>query len=241
MSSLVSTLANVVKKTNSIVNETHLSIPAFSLSEGFEIDENLSLQGLVNSIKDSAGNVAQGVTIGICAFSMIYPYTNGIHALEQVFAGVAAELADVLDTIVSALEGQIELALQNTVGAVFAIIEAVLTLLDAIMKILDTIISLVSNFRKLGDLKVDQWWDDEECIATMASLAACYLNKILGPILDDFKKDVVADINSLGNGLQDKIKEKLGDGQEIRNYLNQESKLLQKANTQLRGLHNLLN
>lgn len=91
-----------------------------------------------------------------------------------------------MDTIVSALEGQIQLILEETIGSVFAVFEAVLTLLDAIGNIVNIIIDIIDGFKRLGRLKLEKWWNDEECIALMSSLAACYLNKWLGPLIDDF-------------------------------------------------------
>lgn len=239
--SVLSTLKRVVSKTNGTINNFHVGVPSFSFNKGFKIDteEVTSLSDLVTSIENSVGTINSTANVALCALSVATDPTMSLKVLGQVMGSLEGVLADVLDTIIDAVEGQIEQAISNTVGAVFSLIEAVLTLIEQITNIFNTIYELVQSLSKLAELEWKRSLSDDECVSMMASIAACYLNKWLGPLITEFESDALSTIRSEGNRINSKIKDEFGDVDEIRYYLNQESRLLNKANTQLKSLNNI--
>lgn len=75
-----------------------------------------------------------------------------------------------------------------------------------------------------------------ECIELYSSIAACLLNKFLGPFVDKFTEKVVGGINDVGEEFNNMLFEELQDVNTLSSYINQEAFLLEKASLQMRGL-----
>ena len=70
----------------------------------------------------------------------------------------------------------------------------------------------------------------------LSAIAACYLNKLLGPYIEQFTSDMIGRVNQIGNTLNQKLYDSFQDINMFSSYANQEAFLLQKANLQIKGL-----
>lgn len=220
----------------------HIAFPSVVLRNGLEIemDEGLNLGGLVNSINESVSNVTYAGKVGVCAVGTLLNFPQGaLNVATQIFDSLASVAADVMETITDAIAGQIEAILYDTIGSVFTVLEAVLSLLQSITSIFNTIGKIVSQFTKIGELNLKDLYDQQACEGILASIAACYLNKLIGPKIDEFEQEALKSIREVGSDLHERIAKNFDDIDEVRYYMNQETKMLNKANTQLKGLTNL--
>lgn len=243
MSSFLNSLQHLVQGTQNLVDGSGgLCMPSIVLRNGMGIDieTDLSLQGVVNTILDSASNVRQAAQIGVCAVGAAINPEVGMSLIADIFDSIATVAADVMETITDAIAGQIEAILQETIGSVFAIVEALLTLLQALVNIINTIGQIIDHFKSIGDISFKDFWDAERCEGLLASIAACYLNKLLGPLIDDFQNEALNTISEVGGDLNERITKNFDDAGTVRMYLEQENKLLKKANTQLKGVCELI-
>ena len=219
----------------------HIAFPSVVLKNGIgvEMDEGLNLAGLVNSVNESVANVTYAGKVGVCAIGTLLNPASALNVITSVFDSIASVAADVMETITDAIAGQIEAILYDTIGSVFTVLEAVLSLLQSIVSIFNTIGKIVSQFTKIGELNLKDLYDQQACEGILASIAACYLNKLIGPKIDEFEKQAPKSIREVGSDLHERIAKNFDDIDEVRYYMNQETKMLNKANTQLKGLTNL--
>ena len=219
----------------------HIAFPSVVLKNGIgvEMDEGLNLAGLVNSVNESVANVTYAGKVGVCAIGTLLNPASALNVITSVFDSIASVAADVMETITDAIAGQIEAILYDTIGSVFTVLEAVLSLLQSIVSIFNTIGKIVSQFTKIGELNLKDLYDQQACEGILASIAACYLNKLIGPKIDEFEQEALKSIREVGSDLHERIAKNFDDIDEVRYYMNQETKMLNKANTQLKGLTNL--
>lgn len=219
----------------------HIAFPSVVLKNGIgvEMDEGLNLAGLVNSVNESVANVTYAGKVGVCAIGTLLNPASALNVITSVFDSIASVAADVMETITDAIAGQIEAILYDTIGSVFTVLEAVLSLLQSIVSIFNTIGKIVSQFTKIGELNLKDLYDQQACEGILASIAACYLNKLIGPKIDEFEEEALRSVREVGSDLHERIAKNFDDIDEVRYYMNQETKMLNKANTQLKGLTNL--
>lgn len=230
---LLKTMENIVAKTNKIMNSIHVSIPTGKVGQilGIEDIEINSLSDLAGAVQEVGSSVALGYNMATCALN----YNTWTGLLESMAFGLSAAALEIGENIMQAINSQIRAAFQQIFG----------TLLNLVMSILNLISSIMLLWQAI--MKLEEWTDvslsalkfannKENCVQMMSSIAACYLNKFLGPILDEFENDVIDSINELGNSLNNKISEELENTQILSDYINRESFLLKKASIQISGL-----
>lgn len=230
---LLSSMQDIVSKTNQFMNSFHVSIPTGKVGEIFGIEdiEINSLSDLAGAVQEAGSIVALGYNMASCAMNA----STWTGLIESLSFGISAAMMDIAQNISSAISAQIRAAFQQIMGTLLNLVMSVMNLFSSIML-------LWESFKKLGDwadvsLKSLNFAKDRQnCVDMMSSIAACYLNKFLGPILDEFESDVIDSINEFGNSLNNKISEELEDTQILTDYINRESFLLKKASIQISGL-----
>lgn len=81
---------------------------------------------------------------------------------------------------------------------------------------------------------------DEECEYMFATMAACMLNKFLGPKLKEFENKISGKITEAGDKLNSAISEGLADVNTVSSYLEREQFMMEKATKQLNGINSLI-
>ncbi len=230
---LLKTMENIVAKTNKIMNSIHVSIPTGKVGQilGIEDIEINSLSDLAGAVQDAGSVVALGYNMASCALK----FSTWSGLLESMSFGLSAAALDIGENIMQAINSQIRAAFQQIFGTLLNLVMSILNLVSSIMLLWQAIMKLGEWFDvSLSALKFAN--DRDNCVQMMSSIAACYLNKFLGPILDEFENDIIDSINEFGNSLNNKISEELEDTQILSDYINRESFLLKKASIQISGL-----
>jgi hypothetical protein len=116
------------------------------------------------------------------------------------------------------------------------LISALQNLVASVLLIFDAIVDFIKNLSDYADLTFDLQLEKEAYVQFYSSIAACLLNKLLGPYINEFSRKLVGKINEFGNNFNDMLYEGLQDVEVFSSYAKQEAFLLKKASIQMQGL-----
>ena len=226
---------------------TSFKIPGSNITEMLLGDDGddleiSSLSDVKNIISDVGGTIMTGANIINCAFTM-HSVDGWSNFLGSLAMGVTGVIASIADEIWNAIAVQLNMAVQQIINTLFNIVTAIHNLIKSGLLIVQAIKNLFS-----GDGFSDLWkklsWPDfiakENCADMFAAIAGCFLNKFLGPYIDEFKEKATSKINELGKSMNDLIYDELADANLYAAYANREAFLLEKMSIQINGYNNLL-
>lgn len=241
--SLSSAMSKIVGFTNDLVgltsaSSTHANIPSSSFTRIMGIEGDLSF-GSLSDIKNSIGEIKEGIaqtaSIVYCAYTLATS-KQGLAFLDQLVTGVAGVIGAITDQIIDAIAVQISNAAQQVIGCVTSVIDALQNLVASVLILAEAIVDMAQSWTHWADLKIELEIEEENCKDMFSSIAACLLNKYLGPYIEEFTDKIVGKINEVGNNFNNALYEGLQDANTFASYANQEAFLLKKASIQMKGL-----
>lgn len=243
----------VTQKISSLANgnfHTGANIPTGKLGRILGMDENISLNS-VSDLRNALTQIRQGVatasTMLYCAYVMTLKGagsgTWGQNLKQQwggfamnLVSGAAGVMMDVYKQISEAVAAQIGMAIGQIVGVVTNLVTAFSNMISSIILLVGSIQELIKNWTSFADWIWEVEIEAENCKDMLSAIAACYLNKLLGPYIEQFTSKIVGKINEAGNNLNEMLFQEFQDVNMLSSYVNQQAFLLEKASLQIKGL-----
>ena len=241
--SINSSIQKIIEFTSTIAsslnpqNLMNVPIPGVNLNKLFgreTAEGDASLSDITNALEALQGDIVTGINIAICPFVMGGGGYAGL--IQSLVAGSISVIASIADTVIQAVAIQINGAIMQIVGAITSIISALHNLVTSVTMLCKALYDIWDNFSlKIFD---DIEWElaAENCKDMYAAIAGCFLNKFLGPYLDEFKEKALAKINEEGAKFNDLLYDELTETRVYTSYAQQEAFLIEKARLQITGL-----
>lgn len=231
---LLKTMEGIVSKTNNLVNSFRVKIP---LSKAGDI---LGLEDLrdVESLSDLKDSVSEVVGVAVSTFNLVtclFSAEGWSGMISSILFNLSTATMQILQQVFDAIAVQLRAAFNQIISSLMNFITSILNLISTILLLIDAIIGLADWFN-LSWNKFRLAFNRENCAELMSSIAACYLNKFLGPLFDKIEQKLVGAVNDAGAALNNFLSEQLEDVNTMSDYLDRESFLLKKAAIQLNGL-----
>lgn len=241
---LASSMAKITRFTSKLTsltpNNLHANIPANGITTLFGVEGDYgfgSISDIKNSISDLKEGVATAATIGYCSYVM---FSDGRKTARGILAniatGSAAIITDIWNQIADAIAAQVSMAVGQIIGMVTNLVSALQNLVASVLLLSEGILSVIKSWSDWANFAFQLEIEKENCKDMFSAIAACYLNKILGPYIEQFTSTVVGKINEIGNTFNEALYDSFQDVNMFSSYANQEAFLLQKANIQIKGL-----
>lgn len=245
LSEVNNALKKIVDITEDIVDGQigHVTIPRVVMGEtlSLESEEVTTIGGLLSSVKSSAANILQLTReIGCLATFLANPGSMGGNILTSlVNQGIdilVYTTTSMVTQVVNAFISQITIAINQVLGTAIGLVTTIFNLLNAIANLAEAIASIPAKFKELANKNIKWFLDKDECEIMFASIAACYINKFLSKLTSKAQtkvNELVNKINILGDGVNETISNELYDVNVMKNYLDRESFLVDKAAKQI--------
>ena len=222
-------------------------VPGSSLTALLTGDEGdldiSSLSDIKDIVSDVGGLLATGTNIIKCIGTM-HEVDGWSNLLGSLAMGVTGVIAAIADEIWNAIAAQLNMAVQQVIGTLFNIVTAIHNLVKSGFLVYQAIKNIFSGNFSFSDLWEGLNWNTflakENCADMFAAIAGCFLNKFLGPYIDEFKEKATSKINELGKSMNDLIYDELADANLYAAYANREAFLLEKMSHQINGYNDLL-
>jgi hypothetical protein len=104
--------------------------------------------------------------------------------MMNVATGAAGVLMDVYKQIADAVAAQVGMAVSQIVGVVTNVVTAFTNMISSIILIAKAIQDMFENWTKWADWIWEVEIEAENCKDMLSAIAACYLNKFLGPYIE---------------------------------------------------------
>ncbi len=221
-------------------SKTGVNIPSNAFTSALGIDGGYSL-GSISDIKKSISDLKQGVataaTLGYCSWVMLSDGgKTALGVLANIATGAAGIIADIWQQVADAVACQISMAVGQIIGMITNLVSAFQNLVASVLLLADGILSMAKSWLDWSNFQWELEIEAENCKDMFSAIAACYLNKMLGPYIEQFTSNVVGKVNELGNTLNQELYGAFQDVNMFSSYANQQAFLLQKANLQIKGL-----
>ena len=156
--------------------------------------------------------------------------------MANAITGAAGVLMDMYKQIADAVAAQVGMAVSQIVGMITNIVNAFSNMISSIILLAKGIYEMFKNWSDWADWIWEVEIEAENCKDMLSAIGACYLNKFLGPYIEQFTDKIVGAINEAGNNLNELLFDQFQDVNMLASYVNQEAFLLQKASLQIKGL-----
>lgn len=241
MANLTNQMQKIVNYTSKIIGAINYksvgcNIPVNSYLTVLGVDDELSFNSLsesIHSIQQIKGAIAQGANMVKCAWAIA---KNPTQFLDQMINGVAGAMGSVIDQIWNAISYQIYGAVNQVVTTFLNVVNAFQSLITSVLLLGDAIKNFFIGLAEFAEMTFKLQLEQKECIDFYASIAACLLNKYLGPYLDEFTQKVTNKIHEYGNDFNALLYDELQDTNILASYAKQQAFLLKKASLQINGL-----
>lgn len=217
-----------------------VKLPGFSLTGGFETCSIQSIGQAASSVVESAQNLMQVGRMAYCAGKMLTNPSMALGVLNVLGNNLLAAVTDMASRLASLMKGQINQAISQVTGSITGLINNALGFLGSILSFIQALNDFIDNLFSLGLGDWEDFMSDEECEYMFATMAACMLNKFLGPKLKEFENKISGKITEAGDKLNSAISEGLADVNTVSSYLEREQFMMEKATKQLNGINSLI-
>jgi hypothetical protein len=216
-----------------------IDVPTFNFTEGFFIKKDVSSVGeAASGVADSVSNLLQATQITWCLLANFSDFIGGgFNLLAGSVLGVAGQIADRLAALV---RGQIVQALGQITGSISNLFNSITSYLNAAVGIADALTDIIKQIANIRKRNWKFFIEEEDCAYVFAAMAACLLNKILGPKLTELEQKVSKKIIEVGSDLNDSIADSVKDANVVSSYIERETFYMNKAEKQIRGLSNMV-
>lgn len=231
--SLLDSIEKMINKTSNFMNSFKVSIPTGKVGEFLGVDD-IEINGIGdigNAVQEAGGAVSLGFNLLNCGLMG----STWAGMLESILFNLSTAVLDIAETIMSAIAAQLRAAFNQILSTLFSLVTSIMSLIKTIFALWDAIKGLASWLDvSLG--KFVNILNREQCVDLYSSIAACLLNKFLGPLLDEFESDALNAVNKVGNKFNDFISEQMEDVDVLTSYIDRENFFIQKAKIQIEGL-----
>lgn len=199
-----------------------------------------TLEQLVVNLKITKTNIEQAWRLAKCLMSVFTNPAILINAGKLLLENVAGAVASMANRIMDAVMFQVKMALGQIFGTIRGTIRALFNFIQSIIQLGENIYALIKNvINFLTDWK-DLEASEEDCAQMFSFIASCLLNKYLGNKMSDWTNKAVSMVNEAGYDINDKIYEELYDVNSYKNYINQQTNAINKANIQINRINHIL-
>lgn len=216
-----------------------INIPSNNFFKALGIQGDLSFNSLTDvmySLQELKQGAATGYNMFVCAYTIGTSWSQFSSFLGQLMDGVVGAMSSCVDQIWDAIACQITGVITQVVNSFLNIIDAFQSLITSVVLLMDSIKNFVLGLGELAHMKWETSLKQEQCRNFFASIAACFLNKYLGPYLDQFTNKAVEEINKVGGDINNLLYEELQDVNVFASYAKKEAFLMKKASLQINGL-----
>lgn len=212
-----------------------INFPKLTLKNFLSVEEEqeTSVSGLLSSVVESVENLNQLAHMAYCVGWLITHPSEMLDILGMVGANALAVAFGMAERITSVLESQIIGAISQVGGTILNVVTSILNFLTALINIYEAIKNAIENLSKRSTDSWDDFMTDEQCKMMFAFMAACILNQLFGSKLEEFERKITNKITETGAKINDAIAEELTDVNNVANYVNHESFMMNKATEQL--------
>lgn len=216
-----------------------VNIPSFDFVNGYVSKNKVSSIGeAVGSVVDSVQNLMQLTQITWCILANPGAFFGG--GVNLLLGGVLGIAGDIANRLAGLIRGQITQALGQITGAVSNLVGSIFSFLNGIVGILDAITDLIKKIEDINASQFEFFIDEEECSYVFAAIAACLLNKLLGPKLTVLENKISKKIIEVGSDLNESIADVVNEPNVVSSYIQREAFFMNKAERQIRGLSNFI-
>lgn len=231
--SLLESMERLVSKTSGFLNSFHVSIPTGKVGEILGVDD-IEING-INDVGNAVQEVGGAISLGFNLVNCGLMGSTWAGMLEHITFSLSTAVLDIAETITQAIAAQLRAAFNQILGSLLRLVTAIMSLIQTILLLWDAIKGLASWF-DISTKKFINVLNREQCVDFYSSIAACMLNKFLGPLLDKFEADALKVVNDAGNEFNNFISEQMEDLDVVSNYIERETFLIEKAKIQIEGL-----
>lgn len=243
--SLNSSLSKITSFTSKLTsftpNNLRANIPSNAFTDALGIGGESMGFGSISEIKQSIGlakqSIAQAATLGWCSFVLFEDGgKTALGVLTNIATGAMAIVTDIYQQVMQAIAAQVSAAVGQIIGAITSIVSALQNLVTSVLILAEGILGVFNSWLDWSDFQIELEIERQNCKDVLSSIAACYLNKLLGPYIEQFTSKIVGKINQVGNTFNSELYNALQDTNTLASFANQEAFLLQKASIQIKGL-----
>lgn len=157
--------------------------------------------------------------------------------LNNVACNLCGVMAQILNNVMSAVQMQINIAVDTVIGSVGKLIDSVLELINGILRLTDTLLGVPQALRDAAIRKMNDRTAADKCMDMIADILACMLNRYVGDPLMKFQNRIIDKIHETGFTMNQALADEFADVNILSNYILQESFMLNKCNLLAEGLY----
>ena len=236
----MSKITSFTSKLSSLTpNNLRANIPSNAITKALGVDgaSISSITDLKNTIVDLKSGVASAASLAYCSAILLSDGgKTAMGFLSNLATGAMGIITDIYQQIAEAVACQVSMAVQQIVGAITSLVSALQNLVASVLLLADGILAMAKSWLDWSKFQWELEIDKENCKDMLSAIAACYLNKLIGPYIEQFTSKLVGKINELGNNLNEQLFDAFQDTNMLASYAQQQAFLLQKANLQIKGL-----
>lgn len=240
LSSAMSKITSFTSKLGSLTpNNLRANIPSNTFTKTLGVDGASieSITDLKNTIVDLKAGVASAASLAYCSALLIGDGgKTAMGFLANLATGAMAIITDIYQQVAEAVACQISMAVGQVIGAITNLVSALQNLVASVILLAEGILEMAKSWLDWSKLEWELQIDRENCKDMLSAIAACYLNKLIGPYIEQFTSKLVGKVNELGNNLNEQLFDAFQDTNMLASYAQQQAFLLQKANLQIKGL-----
>lgn len=246
---LSDSMAKITAFTSKLTSFTPSSltanIPATSFTKALGLDGDYSFNSITdikNSISELKERMGTAASLTYCTAIVAYHTFTGSNiggigaVLRNMATGAMGIIAEIWQQIADAVAAQVGMVVGQIVGTIVNLVSALQNLVVSIATLATAIGNMFKDWFDWSKFNIQLEIEAENCKDMLSAIAACYLNKLLGPYIEQFTSKVVGKINEVGNNFNELLYDEFQDINMFTSYSNQEAFLLQKASLQIKGL-----
>lgn len=238
MSSILGKLTNALTRaqdseSNGLFN---FNVPGTSIGGVIPITKETqvtSIGELSNSLSDTMGNLATIAHMAYCIGEIIKDPTMLLGILSKITNNLTAVAFEMASRLASVISGQIMGLFSTVAGTALNLINSILDFLTALLQLFENLVNILKAIRDRGRQTWKNLMTQEDCEFMFANIACCLLNKLFGDKLAKFEQKVTNKITKFGQDLNTSLTNELADVNNLGNYIQHETFMMNKANAQL--------
>ena len=242
--SLSQAMAKITSVTSKITSFSPSSlvvnVPSSAMTRALGIDGDFSLNS-ISDIRQSISRLKQSMATGLSlAYCSAMVFADGgktaLGFLENLASGAMGVITDIYQQIADAVAAQVGMAVSQIIGVVTSVVSALQNLVASILSLGAAIWETFKSWTDWSKMIFEIQIQRQNCKDMLSAIAACFLNKLLGPYIEQFTSNIVGKINQVGNTFNQKLFEEFQDINIAAAYANQQAFLIKKAELQMKGL-----
>jgi phage-related protein len=109
---------------------------------------------------------------------------TALGVLANIATGAAGIIADIWQQVADAVACQISMAVGQIIGMITNLVSAFQNLVASVLLLADGILSMAKSWLDWSNFQWELEIEAQNCKDMFSAIAACYLNKMLGPYIE---------------------------------------------------------